>query len=100
MPKTITDFKNAFPRTWESYEHLKDSCEQEGPLDKKTVELIRIGIAVALHHDGGLVAHVSQARKSGATAEEVYHAIRVAAAPAGFSSVLRAFSRARSLLGQ
>ncbi len=98
MPELLDNFKKEFPGAWQAYEKLKDACDQGGSLDAKTVELIKIGISTAMRHEGGVVAHISQAKKAGATREEIYHAILVAAGQAGFPAVLAAFASARDHL--
>ncbi|BAU49375.1 carboxymuconolactone decarboxylase [Sulfurifustis variabilis] len=98
MPRTLDHFKEEFPRTWTAYEQLRNACDTEGPLDRKVAELIKIGISTALEHEGGLIAHVSQARKAGATEKEIEHAILVATGLAGFPAVLQASELARDYL--
>jgi 4-carboxymuconolactone decarboxylase len=95
MPETLEHFKAQYPKSWRAYEQLRNACDAEGPLDRKTVELIKIGISTALEHHGGLVAHISQARKAGATDNEINHAIIVAMGLAGFPTVLAASKTAR-----
>lgn len=98
MPATLDSFKQDFPAVWGAYEQLRNSCDQAGPLDTKTAELIKIGISVALEHGGGLVAHISQAKKAGAQANEIYQAILLATGLAGFPAVLAAVSTAKNYL--
>ncbi len=83
-----TSSKASCGRGWKAYEQLRDTCDAEGPLDRKTVELIKIGISTALEHEGGVVAHISQARKADATDNEINHAILVAMELVGFPTVL------------
>ena len=78
MAKQLKAFKTKFPEAWAAYEKLRDTCDKAGPLDKKTVELIKVGIAAAMEHEGSVVAHVSQAKTAKATDEEIYQAILVA----------------------
>ncbi len=99
MPKLLDDYKSRFPEAWSAYENLRDVCDQFGPLDRKTVELIKIGVSTALTHEGGVVAHVSQARKAGASDDEIYHAILLSTGQAGFPAVLTAITAARKYLG-
>ena len=98
MPETLNDFKARFPKAWSAYVQLRDTCDQEGPLDHKTRELIKIAISTALEHEGGVIAHISQARKTGATDEEIYHAILLATGLAGFPAVLAAVAAAKKYL--
>jgi 4-carboxymuconolactone decarboxylase len=98
MPKLLNDFKEQFPDIWTAYEQLKERCDQEGPLDPKTVELIKVGVSAALEHDGGLIAHISQARTAGASPDEIHHAILVVAGLVGIPAVLAAFATAKEYL--
>ncbi len=98
MPETLNDFKTRFPEAWSAYEQLRNACDQKGPLDRKTGELIKIGISAALQHEGGVVAHISQAKKIGASNDEIYHAILVAMGLAGFPAVLAAVATAKRYL--
>lgn len=98
MPATLDTFKKDFPEAWSAYEKMRDACDRSGPLDAKTVELIKIGISVAMEHTGGLVAHMSQARKAGAQVGEIHQAILLATGLAGFPAVLAAMAAAQKYL--
>ena len=91
MPQTLTRFRKKFPEVWKAYVMLRDTCTDTGPLDEKTVELIKVGISAALEREGGLVAHVSRARKAGASPSEIYHAILQGIGLTGFPTILAAF---------
>jgi 4-carboxymuconolactone decarboxylase len=95
MAQLVNDFQTEFPDIWAAYAQLRTACDQGGPLDCKTAELIRIGICVAMEHEGGLVAHISQARKAGASDQEIYHAILLATGLAGLPATLKAFGAAK-----
>jgi AhpD family alkylhydroperoxidase len=99
MPKTLEDFKKQFAKTWTAYEQLRNASDKEGPLDARTAELIKIGISAALQHEGGIVAHISQARKAGASNAEIYQAILLATGLAGFPAVLAGVATAKKYLG-
>ncbi|HEX9758105.1 MAG TPA: carboxymuconolactone decarboxylase family protein [Nitrospiria bacterium] len=91
MPQTLTRFRKQFPEVWKAYANLRDTCTDTGPLDEKTVELIKVGISAALGREGGLVAHVSRARKAGASPAETYQAILQGMGLTGFPTILAAF---------
>ena len=100
MPDTLDNFKREFPDAWAAYLQLKQACDKDGPLDSKVVELVKVGISTALEREGGLVAHISQAKKAGADNHEIYHAILIAMGLVGFPAVLAAFSTATKYLKQ
>ena len=51
-----------------------------------------------MEREGGLIAHIAQARKAGAQDEEIYQAILVSTGLSGFPATLAAFGVARSYL--
>lgn len=99
LPRTIREFQSKFPRLWAGYRALSAACDAAGPLSPKTRELIKIGIEVARKRHGGLVAHISRARKAGASKAEVYQAILLATPLVGMPDVLDAFLVAKKRLG-
>ncbi len=99
-PQTLRVFKEQFPGVWESYRELRDSCDNAGPLEDKTKEVIRVAISVALRRHGGLIAHLDRARSLGATEEELYQAILLNLPLLGFPDTLAAFKIASEHLGR
>jgi len=99
LPETLRAFQAKFPRIWSQYRALRDACDQAGPLSPKTRELIKIGIEVAKKRHGGLVAHITRARRTGASKTEIYQALLLAAPLIGIPDVLDAFLVAKRKLG-
>ncbi len=99
VPATLRSFESKFPRVWTSYRALHDACDSIGPLTPKTRELIKIGIEVARKRHGGLVAHITRARRAGASRTEIYQAILLAVPLVGIPDVLDAFAVAKRRLG-
>ena len=97
-PKTLQRFQAAFPKVWKSYEALRDACDGAGPLDDKTVALIKVVVEVARRRHGGLIAHIHRAQQAGATAQEIHHAALLAMPLVGFPDALDAFKTATETL--
>jgi AhpD family alkylhydroperoxidase len=70
-----------------------------GPLDRRTAELVKLGLAVGARQEGGVHSHVRRALEAGATPEEVRHAIRLAVTTVGFPTMMAALTWAEDLLG-
>ena len=98
VPRTLRDFEARFPDVWKQYRGLRDACDRGGPLPPKTRELIKIGIEVARRRRGGLVAHMTRAKRAGASNQEIYHAILLAAPLVGIPDLLDAFVVAQKRL--
>jgi AhpD family alkylhydroperoxidase len=97
-PATLRAFEGRFPRVFAEYRGLRDACDAAGPLPPKVRELIKIGIEVARKRHGGLAAHISRARRAGATPAEIYQAMLLALPLVGLPDVLDAFRTATKRL--
>ncbi len=75
LPKTFKDFVKKYPTVWRAHEALTQACAEAGPLDRKTRELIKVGLSVAANLQTATERHTVMAVENGATAEEVYHAV-------------------------
>jgi AhpD family alkylhydroperoxidase len=97
-PKPYQDFKKEFPAVVEAYERLGEACHWHGPLDPKTRELIKIGIALGAGLESATRSHVRRALEAGATPEEVRHAALLATTTIGFPSMMRAMTWVNDVL--
>ncbi|MHB1353887.1 MAG: carboxymuconolactone decarboxylase family protein [Thiobacillus sp.] len=79
-------------------EDLGKALRQQGPLDEKTANLIQLAAAVAIHSEGAVHSHIRRAVDSGASADEVYHAIVLLTSTVGFPTVSAALSWAGDLM--
>lgn len=68
------------PETLKGYAALSSAGASTGHLDAKTRELIALAAAVSLRCDGCIAVHTAEAKKLGATKEEVAEALGVAIA--------------------
>ena len=73
-------------------EDLGTVLRQQGPLDEKTANLIQLAAAIAIHSEGAVHSHIRRAIDSGASADEVYHAIVLLTSTVGFPTVSAALS--------
>jgi alkylhydroperoxidase/carboxymuconolactone decarboxylase family protein YurZ len=74
LPKPILDFQADYPEVWDAFSQLGEAChEKGGPLDEKTRRLVKLGLAVALRHEGAVHSAVRQALQSGVKREELLH---------------------------
>lgn len=76
----------------EAVEALSKAARASGPLDDKTAHLIQLGAAAAIHSKGSVCSHASRALDSGATPDEVRHAIMVLTSTIGFPTIAAAMS--------
>jgi 4-carboxymuconolactone decarboxylase len=73
LPETFQSIVDRYPEVWEAHEKLTIACAEAGPLDRKTAELIKVGICIGSGLQTATQRHAIMAVENGATKEEVYH---------------------------
>ena len=77
LPRTFQNIVGKYPEVWKAHEQLTKACAVAGPLDRKTVELIKVGICVGAGLETPTKRHAIMARENGATNEEIYQAVLI-----------------------
>lgn len=76
------------PDVMKGFSALHEAGTTSGALDKKTKELIALGIAITVRCDGCISFHVHDAMKAGASKHEIIETISVAILMGGGPSVV------------
>ena len=92
LPGAYRRFADAHPRLIRAYEELSTASLEEGPLDRRQAELVKIGIAVGARLEGAVHAHTRRALEAGVTPDEIRHAVRLAVTTLGFPSMMAALA--------
>jgi len=90
LPEIYKGFKKHFPKISDSYAKLAISCNESGPLDEKTREMVKLGIALGLSSEGAIKSHTRRALEAGAFAEDIRHATLLTLTTAGFPAMIAA----------
>ncbi|RPJ20232.1 MAG: carboxymuconolactone decarboxylase family protein [Planctomycetaceae bacterium] len=98
LPEHFQSFVKEYPDVWEAHQKLSEACAESGPLDRKTRELIKVGISGAANQVTALQRHAVMAVQAGATHEEVYQAILLLITTIGFPRASAALQWARNAL--
>jgi 4-carboxymuconolactone decarboxylase len=96
IPQTYHRFAERFPRLVEAHRMMTDAAVDAGPLDVKTCELIKMGIALGAGHETSFHSHVRRALEQRATREEIEQAIVLAMSTCGFSRAVAGWKWADS----
>ena len=78
LPETFKKIVERYPEVWKAHEQLTKSCAEAGPLDRKTIELVKVGLCIGAGLQTATKRHAIMARENGATEEEIYHAVLMA----------------------
>lgn len=93
LHKIFGSFKEDFPKVYSDHEALgKEIHEKSGPLPEKVRWLIKIAISGASRHPLALETHITKARETGVTDEEIKHALLLLIQTTGFPTFMEAYS--------
>ena len=98
LPKTYEDFIQKFPKVFEDYRQLGKSCREEGPLNEKYQDLVKLGIAIGANSRGGVMSSIRKALASGASPEEIIHVVLLSLTATGFPNMIAAMGWANEVL--
>ena len=89
-PKIYQYFTEHYPEIFEDFNQLGKKCRQSGPLEPKVQNLVNLGIAIGASSRGGVMSQTRKALETGATHEEIMHALMLALTTIGFPSMIAA----------
>lgn len=98
LPQPFRRFEAAHGDVVRAYEALGEVCAQAGPLDAKTRELIKLGMAIGGRLEGAVHAHARRALAAGVRPEEIRHVVALAAPTMGFPTTVAAFTWVEDVL--
>jgi 4-carboxymuconolactone decarboxylase len=94
-PGVFKQFIAKFPELGEAHEQIAKAVESYGPLDAKTLELIKVGISIGAGLESATRAHVRKAMAHGATQTEIEQAILLAYNTCGWPRMVAAWQWAQ-----
>ena len=100
LPRNYRLMLEQHPEYMQALSRLGQTVRQEGPLQEKTIELLQLVTAAALHLEGAVHSPARRALQAGASAEEIRHALIAMTSTAGFPTVAAAMSWARDVIGE
>ena len=90
LPKIYEKFSGKFPEVFSDFKQLGQTCRAAGPLDPKAQDLIKLGIAVGANSRGAVMSNTRKALDSGASADEILHAVLLSLTTTGFPNMIAA----------
>ncbi|MCC7204909.1 MAG: carboxymuconolactone decarboxylase family protein [Phycisphaeraceae bacterium] len=75
LPGPFKAFIERYPLLGQAHESVAHAVEAAGPLDRKTLELVKIGVCLGAGLESALRSHVRRATRAGADIAEIEQAI-------------------------
>ena len=91
LPQTFQNFTRKFPEIAAAHEGIGQAVERSGPLDRKTCELIKLGISIGAGLVTATQSHARRAQQAGASKAEIEQAILLAMNTCGFPRTVAAW---------
>ena len=98
LPETFQRFTRRFRGIADAHESIARLVDQSGPLDRKTCELIKLGISIGAGLMTATKSHARRAKQEGASLEEIEQAILLTVNTCGFPRTVAAWQWAREAL--
>src|SRR3972149_3240727 len=92
LPTSFTKFREQFPKIAAKYDELGTAAHESGPLDQKTRELVKLGIAIGARAEGAVHSHARRALDAGASHDEIMHVLALAVTSIGFAPTVAAYT--------
>ncbi len=99
LPRAFETFRKRYREVYEAYETLGGAAHEAGPLDRKTRELVKLGVAIGGRLEGAVRSHAHRALEAGAAPKELEQVILLAVTTSGFPTAVAAFTWIEDLLG-
>lgn len=100
VPRTFRRFTERFPDIAAAHEAIGRAGDEAGPLDRKTVELIKLGISLGAGLESATKSHARRALQHGASREEIEQAAALGVNTVGLPRSVMAWQWATEQLDQ
>jgi alkylhydroperoxidase/carboxymuconolactone decarboxylase family protein YurZ len=90
LPAGAAEIARAHPDVWRAYQQLGEACAEAGPLDAKTLRLVKLAIAVGAESEGAVHSHTRRALRAGLSQEELLHVAVLAIPSLGLAKAVKA----------
>lgn len=96
-PRAYSDFVARYPKLGEAWDRIAEAGS-DGPLDDRTVRLIKLAVAAGAMREGAVHSGVRKALAAGATPQEVEQVVGLAAGVLGLPSSVAVYTWVREVL--
>jgi 4-carboxymuconolactone decarboxylase len=97
-PQAHNQFLDEFPQVADAYHQLATAAHDNGPLDEKTRQLVKLALAIGDRHEGAVHAHTRRALQAEITPEEIKHVVVLAVTSLGMANAVAAYTWVNDVL--
>ncbi len=98
LPDFLQGVIEEYPDVWKAYQNLGEACGTAGPLDARTVRLVKLALAIGAKSEGAVHSHTRRALRDGISRDEIQQVALLAITSIGWSSSMAALSWIQDVL--
>lgn len=98
LPKIYQNFMKDYPGVFDSLRELGKACRESGPLDEKSQNLIKLGIAIGANAKGAVRSDTRKALESGASKNEIIQVVLLALTTTGLPNMIASMAWVNEVL--
>jgi 4-carboxymuconolactone decarboxylase len=98
-PDRYLRLRSLYPALFSAYEALGEQAGAAGPLDSRSRELVKLGLAIGARLEGATHAHVRRALTAGCTPDEIRQVALLAVTTLGFPTMMIGLGWVEDVLG-
>ena len=92
LPAGAAKIARKYPTVWAAYQQLGAACAESGPLDARTLRLVKLAIAIGAESEGAVHSHVRRGLDEGLSADELLHVSLLAIPSLGLAKAVAAMT--------
>jgi 4-carboxymuconolactone decarboxylase len=92
LPGRYQQFREQFPQISRAYDETARLTAGAGPLGEKTIQLVKLGMAIAAGNEGAVHSHARRASQAGAKRDEIRQVGLLALTTVGFPRMMAGLS--------
>ncbi len=92
LPSGASKVQQNYPDIWSAYAQLGEACSKAGPLDEKTLRLVKLALAIGAASEGAVHSHTRRALEAGIDAAALKQIAMLAIPTLGFPRAVAALT--------
>jgi 4-carboxymuconolactone decarboxylase len=100
LPEIYQGFNERYPAVSKAIDAVAETCQKAGPLNSKTSELIKLGIAIGINSEGAVRSHARRALEEGISPQEIRQVVLLAFVTNGFPHTIAAYKWVEEVLAK
>ena len=92
LPRGALKVQQNYPDVWAAYAQLGEACAKSGPLDEKTLRLVKLALAIGSASEGAVHSHTKRALEAGIDAGVLKQIAMLAIPTLGFPRAVAAMT--------